>query len=159
MLSLVSLCPAVFLETFLRKWKFSSMFHSNLDLPLNTKKVYHNITELLPKFGNFWGHRFRVMNFDSQPQNFTPWFYAWSFRVPAYLAPCANGCPEIHLRKDQTISNPHQKSCGKLETFSSGLCMQHSFIVMKTDPCTRACIWFWHLSLIPDVCPQIHGRW
>jgi hypothetical protein len=24
------------------------------------------------------------------------------------LAPCANGCPKIHLRKDQTIPSPHQ---------------------------------------------------
>jgi hypothetical protein len=37
---------------------FSSMFQSHLDLPLNTKKVYHNLTELLPKIGNFGGHRF-----------------------------------------------------------------------------------------------------
>jgi hypothetical protein len=64
MLSLVSLCPAVFLGNLpLKKEFFSSMLQSNIDLPLNTKKVPHNLTELLPKFGNFWGHRFRVMNF------------------------------------------------------------------------------------------------
>jgi hypothetical protein len=43
------------------------MFQSNLDLPLNIKKVYHDLTEFLPKFGNVWGPGFRVMNFDSRP--------------------------------------------------------------------------------------------
>jgi hypothetical protein len=63
MLSLVSLCSAVFQSSIPLQMKFLSMFQSNLGLPLNNKKVYHNLTELLPKFGNFWGHRFRVMNF------------------------------------------------------------------------------------------------
>jgi hypothetical protein len=63
MLSLVSLCPAVFLCNLPLKMEFLSMFQSNLDLPLNTKKVPHNLTELLPKVGNFWVHMFRVMNF------------------------------------------------------------------------------------------------
>jgi hypothetical protein len=63
MLSLVSLCPAVFLGDLPLKMEFSGILQSNLDLPLNTKKVYHNLTELLPKIGNFWGHRFYVMNF------------------------------------------------------------------------------------------------
>jgi hypothetical protein len=45
------------------------MLQSNLDLPLNTKSMHNNLTELLPKYGNFGGHRFRVMNFDSRPPN------------------------------------------------------------------------------------------
>jgi hypothetical protein len=45
------------------KWDFSSMFQSNLDLPLNNKSVHNNLLELLPKFVNFGGHRFRIMNF------------------------------------------------------------------------------------------------
>jgi hypothetical protein len=39
------------------------MFQSNLDLPLNNKSVHNNLLELLPKFVNFGGHRFRIMNF------------------------------------------------------------------------------------------------
>jgi hypothetical protein len=81
------------------------------------------------------------------------------FEFRHILAPCANGYPKCYSLEDQTIPNPHPKSCGKFETFSSGLCMQHSFIAVKTDPCTCACIWFSHLSLIPDVCPRIHDRW
>jgi hypothetical protein len=63
MLSLVSLCPTVFLGDLPRKMEFFEHVPFNLDLPLNTKIVHNNLTELLPKFGNFWGHRFRVMNF------------------------------------------------------------------------------------------------
>jgi hypothetical protein len=75
------------------------------------------------------------------------------------LALCANGCPKLHLHKDQTIPFFSSESCEKFETFSSGLCMQHSFIAVRTYPCACDCIWFWHLSLIPDVCLRIHDRW
>jgi hypothetical protein len=39
------------------------MFQSNLDLPLNTKRVHNHVIELLRKFGNFWAPGFYVMNF------------------------------------------------------------------------------------------------
>jgi hypothetical protein len=39
------------------------MFQSNLDLPLNPKSVHNYVTELLQKFGDFWGPGFYVMNF------------------------------------------------------------------------------------------------
>jgi hypothetical protein len=54
MLSLVSLCHAVFLGNLSRKMEFWSMIQSNLDLPLNTKNVHIYVTELLVKFGKFW---------------------------------------------------------------------------------------------------------
>jgi hypothetical protein len=72
----------------------------------------------------------------------TPSFYVYSFRVPAYLAPCANGYPNGYSLEDQTIPFAHKKACGKLETFSSGLCMQHSFIAVRTYLCARVRIWF-----------------
>jgi hypothetical protein len=135
------------------------MLQSNLDPPLKTKSVHNNLTELLPKYGNFWGHRFRVMNFWFTTSELTSWFYAYSFRVPTYLAPCANGCPKIHLRKDQTYPFYSPKSCGKFETFSNGLCMRLSFIAVRSYLCARVRISFWHLSLIPDVYLSIHDRW
>jgi hypothetical protein len=81
------------------------------------------------------------------------------FEFQHTLALCANGCPKLHLHKDQTIPFFSSESCEKFETFSSGLCMQHSFIAVRTYPCACDCIWFWHLSLIPDVCLRIHDRW
>jgi hypothetical protein len=54
MLSLASLCSAVFQGSILLQMQFSSMIQSNLDPPLNTKSVYSYVMELLEKFGNFW---------------------------------------------------------------------------------------------------------
>jgi hypothetical protein len=41
------------------------------------------------------------MTFETQPSSFTPSFYAYLFRVLAYLAPYADGCPKFHQ-----IGNP-----------------------------------------------------
>jgi hypothetical protein len=135
------------------------MLQSNLELPLNTKKVYLNLTELLPKFRNFWGHRFWVMNFDSQPLNVTPSFYAYSFRVPAYTCTLCEWLPQMLLTWGSNDSFCSPKSCGKLKPFISGLSMQASFIAVRTYLCARVRVWFWHLSLILDVCLWIHDRW
>jgi hypothetical protein len=55
MLSLVSLCSAVFRAAPLCKWNFSSTFQSNLYLPLNTKSVNNYAIELLVKIGKILG--------------------------------------------------------------------------------------------------------
>jgi hypothetical protein len=54
MLSLVSLCSAVFQGSIPLQMQFSSMFQSHLDLPLNTKSVHNYANELLVKIGKFW---------------------------------------------------------------------------------------------------------
>jgi hypothetical protein len=159
MLSLASLCSAVFRTASLCKWKFSSMFQSNLDLPLNTKKVYKNITELLPKFGNFWVIGSELWIFDSQPPNFTPSFYAYPFWVSAYTCTLCEWLPQMLFTWGSNDSFWSPKSCGKFETFSSGLCMQLAFIAVRTHLGARVRAWFWHLSLIPDVCLRIRDRW
>jgi hypothetical protein len=108
------------------------MFQSNLDLPLNNKKVYHNLTELLPKVGNFWSHRFRVMNFLFT----TPEFYAIILCIPVsssgillHLVQMAD--PKVmHLRIKRFLSLT--ETLWKVETFRSGLCMQYSFIAVRT---------------------------
>jgi hypothetical protein len=120
-----------FRAAFLCKWKFSSMLQSNLELPLNTKRcivISRSCYQNLVIFGNIG---YELWIFDSQPPNFTPSFYAYSFRVPAYLAPCANGCPIFHRIEDQTYPFYSLKSCGRFETFSSGSCMQRSFIAVR----------------------------
>jgi hypothetical protein len=81
------------------------------------------------------------------------------FEFRHIFAPCANGCPKIHLRKDQTYPFYSLKSCENIETFTSGLCRQPSFIAVRTYLCARVRIKFWHLSLIPNVCLRIHDRW
>jgi hypothetical protein len=125
------------------KWDFSSMFQSNLDLPLNNKSVHNNLLELLPKFGNFGGHRFRIMNFfDSQPPNLRHDFMRTHFEFRHIFAPCANDHPKCYSPEDQTSPFCSLKFGGKFETFSRILCMQHSFIVVKTYPCVSGCIWF-----------------
>jgi hypothetical protein len=48
------------------------MIQSNLDPDLNTKSVHNYVTELLQKFGDFWGPGFYVMNFCSYLPDFTP---------------------------------------------------------------------------------------
>jgi hypothetical protein len=48
------------------------MIQSDLDPPLNTKSLNIYITELLQKFGDFWGPDFYVMNFCSYLSDFTP---------------------------------------------------------------------------------------
>jgi hypothetical protein len=73
MLSLVSLCSAVFQSsTASANEIFSSMFQSNLDPPLNTKSVHNYVIELLRKFGNFWGPGFYVMKFCSYLPDLPP---------------------------------------------------------------------------------------
>jgi hypothetical protein len=67
----VSLYPAVFLGNLPLKMEFSSMFQSNLDLPLNTKSVHNYITELLVKFGNFWDSGVELGIFVHNHQNMT----------------------------------------------------------------------------------------
>jgi hypothetical protein len=58
MLSLVSLCPAVFWGNFPRKME--SFEHAPIQSrsTFEYQKMSHNLTELLPNFGDFWGHRF-----------------------------------------------------------------------------------------------------
>jgi hypothetical protein len=136
------------------------MLPSNLDLPLNTKNVPPNVTELLPRFGNFWGHRFWVMNF---------WFTTSELYVMILCVLVSSFGISLHLVRVATPNFTHirikfipfcsSKSWEKFEPFSSGLCMRLSFIAVKTYPCARDCIGFWHLSLIPDVCLWIHDRW
>jgi hypothetical protein len=58
------------------------------------------------------------------------------------LAPCANGCPKCYSLEDQTILFAH-RNLMKVETFSSGLCMQPSFIAVRIYPC--ACVRIRHL--------------
>jgi hypothetical protein len=91
------------------------MFQSNLELPLNTKKVYHNLTELLPKVGNFWGHRFWVMNFWFTTPEITPSFYAYSFRVPAYTCTLCEWLLQRLFTWGPNDSVCSSKSCGKLK--------------------------------------------
>jgi hypothetical protein len=67
MLSLVSLCPAVFLGNLPLKCNFSSVFQSNLDLPLNTKSVHNYTIELLVKIGKILGLWCLSGNFCSPP--------------------------------------------------------------------------------------------
>jgi hypothetical protein len=71
MLRLVSLCFAVFQSSIPLQMKFSSMFQSNLDLPLKNKSVHNHVIKFLQKFGNFWGPGFYVMNFCSYLPDFT----------------------------------------------------------------------------------------
>jgi hypothetical protein len=97
--------------------------------------------------------------FDSQLLNFTPWFYVYSFQVPAYSCSLCEWLPQMLFTWGSNYSFCSPKSGGKFETFSSGLCMQPSFIAVRTYLCARVRIWFWHLSLIPDVCLRIHDRW
>jgi hypothetical protein len=129
------------------------MFQFNLDLPLNAKKVYHNVTELIPKNRNFWGHRFWVMNF---------WFTTSELCAMILCVLVSSSGIFLHLVRMATPNVIHlriklflvlTKILWKFETFSSGLCMQHSFIAVRTYLCACVCIWFWHLSLILDVCP------
>jgi hypothetical protein len=47
MLSLASLCSAVFLDSTRPQKKFSSVFQANLDLSLNTKSVHNHVIKLL----------------------------------------------------------------------------------------------------------------
>jgi hypothetical protein len=90
-LSLVSLCPAVFLGNLPLKMEFFEHAPIQYRSTLNTKKVPHNLTELLPKFGNFLGHRFRVMNFFIHNHD----FMLTRFEFRHILVPCANGYPKI----------------------------------------------------------------
>jgi hypothetical protein len=91
------------------------MFQSNLDLPLNTKKVYHNITEFLPKFGDFWVHRFRVMNFlftTSELYAMILCVLVSSPDISLHLVQMATQ-NVTHLRINDSFCS--RKSCGKLK--------------------------------------------
>jgi hypothetical protein len=68
MLSLVSLCSAVFQGSIPLQMQFSSMIQSNLDPPLNTKSVYSYVMELRAKFGNFWDPGVWFGKFCSPPE-------------------------------------------------------------------------------------------
>jgi hypothetical protein len=72
MLCLVIPCSAVFQHSPLLQKRFSSLFQSNLDLPLNTKSVHNYATELLVKFGKFWDSGVWVRIFVSPRKNMTP---------------------------------------------------------------------------------------
>jgi hypothetical protein len=51
------------------------MIQYNLDPPLNSKSVHNYVTELLQKFGDFWGPGFYDMNFCSYLPDFTHFAY------------------------------------------------------------------------------------
>jgi hypothetical protein len=72
MLSLASLCSAVFRTIPCRKRNFTSVFQFKLDLPLNTKNVHNYVSKWLWKIGNFWGPDFFYRIFCSYLPDFYP---------------------------------------------------------------------------------------
>jgi hypothetical protein len=58
MLSLVSLCPAVFLGDLPLKMEFSDHVPIQYSSTIEYQSVHNYVTELLPKFGNFLDHGF-----------------------------------------------------------------------------------------------------
>jgi hypothetical protein len=81
MLSLVSLCSAIFQNSTPLQMNFSSMFQSYLDPLLNTKSVHNYVLELLHKIGNVWGPGFYVYNFFAYLPDFTLLLVSMSFDV------------------------------------------------------------------------------
>jgi hypothetical protein len=57
------------------------------------------------------------------------------------LAPCANGYPKCYSLEDQRFLLLTE-ILWKIETFSSGLCMQPSFVAVRTYLCARVRVWF-----------------
>jgi hypothetical protein len=101
---LINLCHAVFMWTVLWTWNLLTLFLFDLAQPLNTKNVYHNFTELLETFENFWGTVFWVMNFCSRLPEFTPFVMllsCWGLRCITF---CTYRCPVfLEVGADGTI--------------------------------------------------------
>jgi hypothetical protein len=131
-----------------------------LGQPLDTKKMCLTILlscyQILEIFGVIGSE---LWIFDSRPRTLRHGFMRTRFEFQHILAPCVNGYRKCYPHEDQTYPLCSPKSCWRFESFSSGLCMQLSFIAVKIYPCACACIWFWQLSLIPDICLRIHDRW
>jgi hypothetical protein len=72
MLSLVSLCSAVFQSSTPLQMKFFELVPIQSRSTLNTKSVHNYVLELLRKIGNLWGPGFYVMNFCSYLPDFPP---------------------------------------------------------------------------------------
>jgi hypothetical protein len=134
------------------------MFQSNIALPLNTKVCIIMSLSCYQNLVIFWIMGSELWIFDSQPPNFTPSFMCTRFEFRRILHLVQMAAPNvIHLRIKQFLSLT--EILWKVETFSSGLCMQPSFIAVRTYLCARVRVWFWRLSLIPDVRLRIHDRW
>jgi hypothetical protein len=157
---IVNLCHPVFFQETCSElqlsWASSKPYSINFWIPEWCRITFLSFYQNLDIFGVIGSE---LWIFDSRPPNFTPWFYAHSFRASAYLWTLCKWLPEILPTWGSNLFLLLTEILLKVWKFSSGLCMQLFFIVMRIYPCAHVCIRFLHLSLISDVCLRIHDRW